>query len=402
MKIGVIGGGAAGFFSAIQAKTNHPESTVVIFEKTKKLLSKVKISGGGRCNVTNACTSIAELSKAYPRGGKQLKKLFPQFNTVHIREWFEARGVELYAQDDQRVFPVSDDAQTIIDCLIAETKNLGISIKVGANVKKLTPEKNGFLVYLDEVNALFFDKVIVASGGSPKEKGLQWLTDLGHKIEHPVPSLFTFNMPKEKVKTLMGVAVKNVTTKIQGEKLTATGPLLITHWGMSGPAILVLSSFGARLLAKKDYQFNLQVNWTNEQSQEVVKSSIVSTVANHGQKQLQNIRPFDLPARLWLFLLEKINLSKNQKWDEIGKKGLHKIVEALSNDIYTVSGKTTFKEEFVTCGGVALTSVNTKTMESKEVPGLYFAGEVLDIDAITGGYNFQAAWTTGFVAGRLL
>ena len=401
MKIGIIGGGAAGFFAAIQAKTNYPESTVVILEKSKKLLAKVKVSGGGRCNVTNACTSIAELSKAYPRGGKQLKKLFQLFNTVHIREWFETRGVELYAQDDQRVFPVSDDSQTIIDCLLAEVRQLGITIKTETNVKKLEPIDEGFKVFFDEINSVFFDKIIVASGGSPKESGLQWLADLGHEIETPVPSLFTFNMPKEKIKTLMGVAVDNATTRIQGEKLVGNGPLLITHWGMSGPAVLVLSSFGARALAGKNYQFNLQVNWTNEQNQEIVGSAIQTIITDHGQKQVQNIRPYGLPTRLWLFLLEKIELPLEQKWSEIGKKGIHKIVEVLSNDIYVVSGKTTFKEEFVTCGGISLDSINAKTMESKSVPGLFFAGEVLDIDALTGGYNFQAAWTTGFVAGKL-
>lgn len=401
MKIGIIGGGAAGFFSAIQAQTNHPKSTVIILEKSNKLLAKVKVSGGGRCNVTNACTSIAELSKAYPRGGKQLKKLFPKFNTVHIRQWFESRDVPLYAQDDQRVFPVSDDSQTIIDCLTGEVEKLGITIKTGTNVQKIEKTEEGFEVFLDDVNSLFFNKIIVASGGSPKKSGLQWLADLGHEIKTPVPSLFTFNMPKEKVKSLMGVAVENATTRIQGEKLTGNGPLLITHWGMSGPAVLVLSSFGARLLAEKNYQFNLQVNWTNEQNQELIRERIKDLISEHGQKQLQNIRPYGLPSRLWLFLLEKIQLPLDQKWDEIGKKGLHKIIEILSNDIYEVSGKTTFKEEFVTCGGVSLNSVNMKTMESKHVPGLYFAGEVLDIDAVTGGYNFQAAWTTGYIAGQI-
>src|SRR5690554_6180336 len=274
MKIGIIGGGAAGFFSAIQAQTNHPKSTVIILEKSNKLLAKVKVSGGGRCNVTNACTSIAELSKAYPRGGKQLKKLFPKFNTVHIRQWFESRDVPLYAQDDQRVFPVSDDSQTIIDCLINEVDKLGITIKMETTVKKIETTEEGLNLFLDDVNFMFFNKVIVASGGSPKKSGLQWLEDLGLEIQDPVPSLFTFNMPKEKTKSLMGVAVEKAITRVQGEKLTANGPLLITHWGMSGPAVLVLSSFGARTLAEKNYQFNLQVNWTNEQNQEIVKSTI--------------------------------------------------------------------------------------------------------------------------------
>ena len=401
MKIGIIGGGAAGFFAAIQAKTNHPESTVIILEKSKKLLAKVKISGGGRCNVTNATTSISELSKAYPRGGKQLKKLFQEFSTLHTHEWFTSRGVELYAQEDGRVFPVSDNSQTIIDCLMEEVNKLGITIKTETSVKKLESTVEGINVFLDEKNSLFFNKVIVAAGGSPKKSGLQWLEDLGHEIKNPVPSLFTFNMPKEKVKTLMGVAVENATTRIQGEKLVGNGPLLITHWGMSGPAVLVLSSFGARLLADKNYQFNLQVNWTNEQNQEIVREEIQKIISEHGQKQVQNIRPYNLPSRLWHFFLEKIELPLTQKWDEIGKKGVHKLIEVLANDVYDVRGKTTFKEEFVTCGGVSLNSVNMKTLESKHMSGLYFAGEILDIDAITGGYNFQAAWTTGFVAGKL-
>jgi hypothetical protein len=401
MKIGIIGGGAAGFFAAIQAKTNYPESTVIILEKSKKLLAKVKISGGGRCNVTNACTSISELSKAYPRGGKQLKKLFQEFNTEHTLEWFTSRDVPLYAQEDQRVFPVSNDSQSIIDCLMAEIKHLEITIKMDTSVKKLEATVEGINVFFDDVNNMFFNKVIVASGGSPKKDGLRWLEKLGHQIKAPVPSLFTFNMPKEKVKSLMGVAVENATTKIQGEKLVGNGPLLITHWGMSGPAVLVLSSFGARVLEEKNYQFNLQINWSNEQNQEVVREVILAIISEHGQKQLQNIRPYGLSSRLWLFLLDKADLSLGQKWDEIGKKGVHKLIEILANDIYAVSGKTTFKEEFVTCGGVSLESVNMKTLESKHVPGLYFAGEVLDIDAITGGYNFQAAWTTGFIAGKL-
>ena len=401
MKIGVIGGGAAGFFAAIQVKTNYPTHEVFILEKSPKLLAKVKISGGGRCNVTNACTSIADLSKAYPRGGIQLKKLFPQFHTVHIRKWFEERGVKLYAQDDGRVFPVSDDSQTVIDCLMTEVRKLGITIKTNTPIQKIEVKERGFELYIDEKNHLYFDRIIVASGGSPKESGLQWLADLGHKIEKPVPSLFTFNMPHEKIKTLMGVAVENALCRIQGEKLSGSGPLLITHWGMSGPAILLLSAFGARLLAHRNYQFNLLVNWANEQNQETVKQAIEKIIEEHPQKQLQNVRMYELPTRLWLFLLEKIELPTDQKWINLNKKSMHKLVEVLTNDLYAVSGKTTFKEEFVTCGGVSLGSVNMKTMESKHVPGLFFAGEVLDIDALTGGYNFQAAWTTGFIAGKL-
>lgn len=401
MKVAIIGGGAAGFFSAIQVKENYPESEVVILEKSNKLLSKVKISGGGRCNVTNANTSIAELSKAYPRGGKLLKKLLHEFSTSDIREWFTHRGVELYAQEDMRVFPVADDSQVIIDCLLAETKRLGIEIKLGSNITQLIPVDDGIRAYFDQVNYVLYSHIIVASGGSPKANGLKWLGDLGHEIVSPLPSLFTFNMPHEKIKSLMGVSVEKAITKIQGEKLSAQGPLLITHWGMSGPAILILSAFGARVLADSNYHFTLQVNWTNEQNQELITEEIWKIIREQGQKQLQNVKPFHLPSRLWNFLLEKANLTIEQKWAELGKKGLHKLVEVLSNDLYEVKGKTTFKEEFVTCGGVSLKSIHSKTLESNHVPRLYFAGEVLDIDAVTGGYNFQAAWTTGFVAGKL-
>lgn len=400
MKVAIIGGGAAGYFAAIQVKENYPESEVELLEKTQKLLSKVKISGGGRCNVTNACTSISELSNAYPRGGRFLKKLFHEFNTTHTQEWFESRGVKLYAQEDQRMFPVSDDSQTIVDCFDKEVKKLGIKVKTGVNITKIISVEKGLELESKE-GKLFYDKVIVASGGSPKTEGLKWLEELGHKIEPSVPSLFSFNMPKEGIKELMGVAVQQVKTRIQGEKLMGEGPLLITHWGMSGPAILVLSAFGARILADKNYHFKVHVNWTNEIDQNKVLESLEEIIKVHGKKQLHNIKPFDLPTRLWDFLLKEMEFSLEQKWEGIGKKGLNKLVEVLSNDIYEVSGKTTFKEEFVTCGGVSLKSINSKTMESKSVPNLYFAGEVLDIDAITGGYNFQAAWTTAYFAGKL-
>src|SRR5690554_4305149 len=400
MKVAIIGGGAAGYFSAIQVKENYPESKVEILEKTSKLLSKVKISGGGRCNVTNARTSIAELSEAYPRGGKFLKKLFPIFNTKHTQEWFEKRGVELYAQEDQRMFPVSNDSQTIIDCLNKEIDRLGIDVKTGINITRVIPTEKGIELE-SKMGRQFYDKVIVATGGSPKTEGLKWLEELGHKIEPSVPSLFSFNMPKEKIKELMGVAVHQTKTRIQGEKLMGEGPLLITHWGMSGPAILTLSAFGARTLADKNYHFKIHVNWTNETDQECVRATLNKIISDSENRQLHNIKPFELPSRLWEFLLKKSAIESNQKWGEIGKKGVNKLVDILSNDIYEVRCKTTFKEEFVTCGGVSFKSMHTKTFKSKVVPNLFFTGEVLDIDAVTGGFNFQAAWTTGFIAGKL-
>lgn len=403
MNISIIGGGAAGFFAAITAKYNFPDADVSIIEKTQKLLSKVRISGGGRCNVTNGCTSVLELCEGYPRGGRKLKKLFSQFNTIHIKEWFESRGVPLKTEDDNRVFPVSDDSQSIIDCLLNETRTLGIKIILGTSVKSIL-EKEGKLELSyqgDRKQPELFDKVIVASGGSPKRSGLEWLEELGHKIEEPVPSLFTFNMPGEPITKLMGVSVPNAIVKIQGMKLKSEGPLLITHWGMSGPAILKLSAFGARSLSEVGYHFGVQVSWIGELNTSIVAAEIEKLASVHSKKYLANVKPYALPERLWVYLLDKCNLSKEMVWGQLGTKSINKLVNVLCSDIYSIKGKTTFKEEFVTCGGISLESVDLNTMKSKEVDNLYFAGEILDIDGVTGGYNFQAAWTTAFIAGKL-
>lgn len=403
MKVVIIGGGAAGFFAALSAKEHHPDAEVYLFEKSQKLLSKVKISGGGRCNVTNATTSIKELCGAYPRGSKVLKKLFPTFSTKETMEWFETRQVPLTIQEDLHVFPVSQDSQSIIDCFLKEAKKLGVFIKTGMGVQRIEPVENGLQLHFikADIAPQIADKVIVASGGNPKRSSLNWLEELGHKIDDPVPSLFTFNMPDEAIKDLMGIVVEKTQVSIQGTKLKSDGPLLITHWGMSGPAILKLSAFGARLLHDMDYNCVAQVNWVNEANNEVVKNEIHSIINEHPRKKLSNIRPYYLRERLWHFLLEKAGFPSNKTWDELGKKGVNKLVTLLTNDNYQVRGKTTFKEEFVTCGGVSLESITHKTMESKVVPNLYFAGELLDIDGITGGYNFQAAWTTGYIAGKL-
>lgn len=402
MKVGIIGGGAAGFFSAIHAKENHPNAEVIILEKSQKLLAKVKISGGGRCNVTNGCTSIAELSKAYPRGEKKLKKAFREFNTQHTMQWFEERNVALTIQDDNCVFPVSQDSQTIIDCFLSEAERLGIVIEIGRVVEAIEKKEEKLVVSFrgNQLN-YSFDKLIIATGGSPKRNGLVWLEKLGHTIKNPVPSLFTFNMPSESITKLMGIVVEQTLTSVQGTKLKSDGPLLITHWGMSGPSILKLSAFGARILAEKNYEFTIQVNWVNKQNQTQVMENLIKLSQQNQHKQLQNFRAFSLPDRLWMYLLDKSGLSPSKKWGELGKKGMNKLVNVLTNDLYSVKGKTTFKEEFVTCGGISLDNIDFNTMESKVCPNLYFAGEVLDIDGITGGYNFQAAWTTAFIAGKL-
>jgi len=402
MKVAIIGGGAAGFFSAISAKQHHPDADVTILEKSNKLLAKVKISGGGRCNVTNGCRNINQLAAAYPRGEMFLKKAFGTFNTRHTEEWFESRGVPLTTQDDNCVFPVSQNSQSIIDCLMNECKKLGVQIEINKSVTAIQPENDKIHLTFNTDETIVYDKVIVATGGSPKRSGLEWLEKLGHTIVEPVPSLFTFNMPTEKVKELMGIVVEKTKTNVQGTKLKSDGPLLITHWGMSGPSILKLSAFGARILSEREYKFNIQVNWVNEQNAEIVQQEVRSIVEEHGQKKLSNYRPFLLPDRLWQFLIEKTEFPADQLWGNIGKKGVNKIVEFLTNDVYAVSGKTTFKEEFVTCGGVSLEDIEVKSMQSKVVKNLYFTGEVMDIDGITGGYNFQAAWTTGFIAGKLI
>ena len=401
MQIAIIGGGAAGFFAAIHAKENHPQSTVTIFEKSKKVLAKVKISGGGRCNVTNGCTDIKELSEAYPRGNRKLRKAFGTFNTKHTMEWFESRGVALVTQDDNCVFPVSQDSQSIIDCFLNEIKRLEINLEMSKGVKRIESLGEQIELAFSE-QTLVFDKVIVTTGGSPKRSGLDWLEKLGHQIEEPVPSLFTFNMPNESIRELMGIVIENPSVTIQGTKLKSDGPLLITHWGMSGPAILKLSAFGARILGEMNYEFKTQVNWINVQNTDLVLSGLKAIAGDHPNKILSNFRPYMLRERLWHYLIERCGLSKQSTWGQTGKKALNKIVNILTNDVYEVSGKTTFKEEFVTCGGVSLESIDFKTMQSKTCPNLYFAGEVMDIDGITGGYNFQAAWTTAFVAGKLL
>ncbi len=393
MRIAIIGGGAAGFMAAITAQSSDSNSEVILFEKSNKVLNKVKISGGGRCNVTNACFSISELAKNYPRGGGFLKKAFNHFYTKDTVEWFEQRGVELKKEDDNRMFPISNNSQTIIDCLKSECDKHKVSIKYQNPVKNIKPLENGYMIN----NDVLVDKIIIASGGSPKIEALQWLLDIGLEIEKPVPSLFTFNMPNEDIIDLMGVVAPNVSVHIQGDKLKHIGPLLITHWGMSGPAILKCSAWGARILAGKNYKFNVQVNWSNLNEldyKEIIKENKKS------YRIIANKNPFNLPNRLWLYLIKKIDVDSKISWNKLDKKSGNKLLNVLFNDSYQVNSKTTFKEEFVTCGGISLHQINPNTMESKIHKGLYFCGEILDIDGVTGGFNFQSAWTTGYLAGK--
>lgn len=401
MEVAVLGGGAAGFFAAISCKQHHPAFKVVVYEKSEKLLAKVKVSGGGRCNVTNACFTVSQLVKNYPRGEKFLPKSFEIFNTSDTVKWFEARGVKLKAEEDKRMFPASDNSQTIIDCLVAEAEKLGIMVKTGSPVSAIEKTTDGFLLKFQENNEKKVDKVIIATGGSPKSEGFDWLEKLGHSIETPVPSLFTFNIPNNDITSLMGVVVKNASVWVEKTKLKQQGPVLITHWGLSGPAILKLSAWGARILNELNYNFNVHVNWLGEMNEEDVRQKITEEIEAQKLKKISNTKPFDIPSRLWIYLLEKSGIADETRWVELKKENRNRLINFLINHTLEVKGKTTFKEEFVTCGGIRLADINPLTMESRVCPGMYLAGEVMDIDGITGGFNFQAAWTTGFIAGRV-
>jgi predicted Rossmann fold flavoprotein len=399
MNIAIIGGGAAGFFAALSAKKHFPKAQVTIYEKSGKVLSKVKISGGGRCNVTHACFSNRELAAFYPRGENYLRKAFERFNAQSTIDWFESRGVKLKTYPDNCIFPQSNDSQSIIDCFLKEAVDLGVEIKLNQSITHLDPEANGFTLYTRDTH-YHADKIIVTTGGQPKRSGLEWLEQLGHDIIEPVPSLFTFNMPNNPIRELMGNVVEKATVKVEGTKLMGKGPLLLTHWGMSGPAVLQLSAWGARILAERSYNFAILVNWLDDQKEDALRAQFQKIIQEHEGKKVANINPFPMTSRLWNFLLQKSEIHPEMRWKDLGKKNINKLVNTLLNDRYEVSGKTTFKEEFVTAGGVALSDVDFKTMQSKKVPGMFFAGELLDIDGITGGFNFQAAWTTGFVAGK--
>ncbi len=398
-KIAIIGGGAAGFFAAISAKMHAPEAEVLIFEKTSKCLGKVKISGGGRCNVTNATFNNRLLAEQYPRGEKFLKKAFEQFNAQDTVHWFESRGVALKTYPDGCIFPLSNDSQSIIDCFLSETRKLGIQIILHRGVDAILPLEGGFELKCKEESE-FVDRVIVTVGGQPKATGFHFLSELNHHIISPQPSLFTFNMPHESIREFMGLVVEKAVVRIEGQKLIGQGPLLITHWGMSGPAVLQLSAWGARILAEKEYSFAILVNWLDQEKEPALRQTFVDTAKVHGGKMLGNLNPFPIPARLWNFLLTKNSIDPSSRWVDLGQKNIHKLVNCLLNDRYHVEGKTTFKEEFVTAGGVDLPEINVQSMESHRHKGLFFAGEVMDIDGITGGFNFQAAWTTGYIAGK--
>lgn len=402
MNTAIIGGGAAGMFAACNINTFHPCHTITVFEKKPQFLSKVKISGGGRCNLTHASASVADLLKSYPRGANSLKKVFHQFSHQQTMQWFESRGLRLVVQDDGCVFPASQNAMSVVNLLMKHTLVNKVRLQPSSEIVALIPIGNGFELHLkDREKAVYFDRVIVTTGGIPSLSGFDWLKASGHEIIPPAPSLFTFKLEGNAITSLSGNVVNPVRVSIAGTHFTANGPLLITHWGMSGPAILKLSAFGARHLYEKKYCFKIRVNWTGILNEEDVRHQLNSIRKRDVTRKVVNSRPEGLPSRLWEYLLVTTGISEDQKWDQIGNKSLNQLANRICNDEYTVSGKTTFREEFVTSGGISLQCVNMSTLESKVCPGLYFAGEVLDIDGLTGGFNLQAAWSTGYVASMM-
>ena len=398
----IVGGGAAGFFTAINIVEKNPKLKVAILERGSEVLQKVRISGGGRCNVTHACFEPNELVKFYPRGEKELRGPFHQFGSGDTIEWFEKYGVELKIEADGRMFPVSNSSQTIIDCFLKATQKLGIAVLTGQSVQSIfNPEVSGENVWKIETQTenYLVEKLILATGSNPKV--WEMLQNFGHAVVSPVPSLFTFNIKDSRIKELPGVAA-HVTVTVKDTKLTSTGPLLITHWGMSGPAILKLSAWGARILHEKNYQFTIFVNWLNDEETTDVEKKLKELKQEHAKKSVSKKSPFELTNRLWESLVLASGIELETKWADLSKIQLQNLASQLTNGTFQVNGKSTFKEEFVTAGGIDLKEINFKTMESKMHQNLYFAGEIVNIDAITGGFNFQNAWTSGFIVANAI
>ena len=398
----IVGGGAAGFFTAISIVDKNPKLKVAILERGSEVLQKVRISGGGRCNVTHACFEPNELVKFYPRGEKELRGPFHQFCAGDTIEWFEKRGVALKIEDDGRMFPVSNSSQTIIDCFIQATQKLGIKVLTGQSVQSIFNSEisgNRFWKIETQSESYLAQKLILATGSNPKIWEL--LHNFGHAIVSPVPSLFTFNIKDSRIKDLMGLsAIARV--KIKDSKLVASGPLLITHWGMSGPAVLKLSAWGARILHDKKYQFTIEVNWLNEVETNEAEKLLKNLKQEHAKKAVSKKSPFEFPNRLWESLVLASDIEAETKWADLSKNQIQNLANQLTNGSFQVNGKSTFKEEFVTAGGIDLKEINFKTMESKLHENLYFAGEIVNIDAITGGFNFQNAWTSGFIVANAM
>ncbi len=406
MNVIVIGGGAAGFFGAIACASANPQLKVTLLEAGGKPLAKVRISGGGRCNVTHHCFDTARLVEHYPRGGKALRGAFTRFQPKDTVQWYKERGVKLKTEADGRMFPFTDSSETIINCLMQAADKAGVDLRTGVGVKTVkhfnTENKSYFQVELKNGRDLECDRLLIATGSNPL--GYRWAKNLGHKIESSVPSLFTFNIKDTRLQGLAGVSVSNALVKMGSgkNKLEQTGALLITHWGVSGPAILKLSAWGARFLYDLKYDSSLQINWLPEYNPESLKQVLTEFKQTNPKKKIINYCPVKLPKRLWQSFVSYLEIKPDKIWSQISKKELNKLVTEITQGQYEIKGKGVFKDEFVTCGGVSLKEVNFKTMESKKCPGLYFAGEVLDIDGVTGGFNFQSAWTTSWIAGNAI
>ena len=416
-KIVVVGGGAAGFFCAIQIAELQPQWEICILEKTNKLLSKVKVSGGGRCNVTHACPDVEMLLQKYPRGTRFLKKAFYQFATKNTIDWFKLNGVELHTEKDGRMFPTTNSSDTIIDCFLrkvhqykiqvltqhevvdVQQNNYGNVIAEESSIKESKSKKN-FTIQLQGRAPMHADAICLATGGMLKSDRLKWLTNFRHTIVEPVPSLFTFNTVDKKITTLMGVAVDKASIQWRGNKNIEVGPLLITHWGISGPAAIKLSAWCAREMAATNYEGAIQINWTSNFNESTLKMEWINFRMDFGKREIGSKNPFELPQRLWHFLLGEAGIAFNTKWADLKSANQQQLIQLLTRYTLDIKGKTTFKEEFVTCGGVDLKDIDAQTMESKLVPGLHFAGEMMDVDGITGGFNFQHAWTSGWLAAQ--
>jgi predicted Rossmann fold flavoprotein len=396
----VIGGGAAGVFCAVTAARLNPKLQVIIVEKTSKLLQKVKHSGGGRCNVTHACFEIEEMSNRYPRGKHFVKKTFHQFFTTDTVQWFEQRGIALKTEQDGRMFPKANTSQAIIDCLENEISKYKVEVQFHKQVTLIEPIDTGFEIHFNEGQIKSCNYVVLACGGQNKIEQFNWLQNLSFKVAAPVPSLFTFNFPNHPLNALTGVSVPNVTIKIAGFKMHVNGPVLITHWGISGPAVLKLSAFAAIHLAELNYRYQVIVNWCSSHTEISVLEQIQRIRNNHSAQKVVNGNFTDIPARLWQFLLQVATVDDLKRWADLTNNQMNKLAVALCNYKIEANGKTTYKDEFVTAGGIELSEVDANTMMSRRYPGLYFGGEILNVDGITGGYNFQHAWTSGFIAGK--
>ncbi|MGV2830720.1 NAD(P)/FAD-dependent oxidoreductase [Myxosarcina sp. GI1(2024)] len=403
MNLIVIGGGAAGFFGAIAAAENNPKLKVTLIEAGQKPLAKVRISGGGRCNVTHHCFDPARLVENYPRGGKALRGAFTRFQPQDTVRWFESRGVKLKTEADGRMFPVTDNSETIISCLMQAAARAGVILRTGVWVKSVIKTDEGkFQVKLKNGEVLYCDRLLIATGSNPL--GHRWAKNFGHKIESPVPSLFTFNLKDTRLQGLAGVSIPNARVRLGAgkNKLEQTGALLITHWGLSGPAILKLSAWSARNLFELKYAANLEINWLPKYNLETLKNYLLQLKTEHPKQKILSNCPLKLPKRLWQSLVTHAAIPQEKVWTELSKKELNKLATELIQGQYQIIGKGVFKDEFVTCGGVSLKEINFKTMESKICPALYFAGEVLDIDGVTGGFNFQSAWTISWLVGKAI